>query len=279
MGLLGTPKGIFNLDNSDKFVGSYIAKLDLMTILNITNKDLINIPFENNEGVDFIDEKSLRNYWQDDKIPNSPPYKIGNSSVSFDEYILVAIIKKTFPNSTVEQQIKWGQKYIDIKLTLNNKEYFIEFHGPGHFKQLSAKAPEDPFLRKVQIEKDFGITCFIWPYWIQRCSKNLKVLLGDKKENGYGALWSTKIHFGQFYFHNSYDIIKEITNQFNAAPNENYGYFYEENGVNRYKPEHPIVKSILNGRLKDGIDRILPKGISNNKIENWLPDKLKKYRR
>jgi len=278
MGLLGTPKGFFNLNDSNRYVGSYISKNDVKEIFNINDNDLKAIKFENIEGEDFIDETSLRNYWTDDKILNSPPCKIGSSTISLDEYILIAIIKKTFPNSKVEQQIKWGRKYIDIKVTKGDYEFFIEFHGPGHFKQLSAKAPEDPFQRKFQIEKDFKIPCFIWPYWIQRCSKNLQILIGELAENGYGALWSTKVHFGEFYFHNSSDIIKKITNQFKAAPNDNYGYFYEESNNSRIKTEHPIVKSILNNRLKDGVKRLLPSGLRNDEIENWLPEKLKRYR-
>lgn len=275
MGLLGKPLGFFNLNNSDNSVGSYISKEDLKEIFSICENDLINIPFESFDGKDFIDEVTLRDYWQKGKIPNSPPCKIGNSSISLDEYILVAIIKKTYPNSIVEQQVKWGRKFIDIKLTLNNKEFFIEFHGPGHFKQLSATPPANPFDRKHEIEKDFKTTCFIWPYWIQRCSKNLKILLGDLNGNGLGALWSTKIHFGEFYFDNSSEIIRELTNQFNAAPDDDYGYFYEADGFDRQKPEHPIVKSILSGRLKDGNKRLLPNGIDNAKAQSWLPKKLK----
>lgn len=276
MGLLGTPKGIFKLNDSDKYVGSFISRSDLKDIFSIKDNDLNKIEFEIIDGEEYIDETSLRNYWAKDKIPNSPPYKIGNSRISLDEYILVSIIKKTFPNSIVEQQVKWGRKYIDIKVINGDYSFFIEFHGPGHFIQLSRRTPEDPFQRKFQIENEFGLKCFIWPYWIQRCSKNLKILIGELNENGYGALWSTKMHFGEFYFHNSADIIKEITRQFNAAPNDNFGYFYEEFNDSRIKPEHPIVKSILNNRLKNGIDILLPNGLEGEEIENWLPAKIKK---
>ena len=102
--------------------------------------------------------------------------------------------------------------------------------------------------------------------------------MNNTQENGYGALWSTKVHFGEFYFHNSFEIIIEITNQFNAAPDGNYGYFYDENGYDRIKPEHPIVKSILGGKIKDGINKLLPNGIDDGEIIKWLPEKLKKYK-
>ncbi|WRQ32327.1 hypothetical protein U5907_07005 [Bacteroidales bacterium MB20-C3-3] len=37
MGILGRPEGVFDLSNSDKYVGSYLTKSDVKEILNISD--------------------------------------------------------------------------------------------------------------------------------------------------------------------------------------------------------------------------------------------------
>ena len=219
-----------------------------------------------------------KEYWEKGLIQNAVPAKVGNASVSFDEYVLMAIIRHTYPSAIISPQYKWGRKRIDMYVEIGDKKFFIEFHGPGHFNNVSGfKDPVDPFIRKFQIELELGCPCYIWPYWIQRCSSNLRILLGDAKpeERGYGALWSTRVFFGDFLFDNSAQIIEEITKQFNAAPNGEYGYFYEkwDEGVcGRNKEEHPIIKRILSGKV--AVERLIPKGISPGTENNWLPSCL-----
>ena len=106
----------------------------------------------------------------------------------------------------------------------------------------------------------------------------LKILLGDAKstERGYGALWSTKVFFGDFSFDNSAQIIEYITKQFNAAPDGKYGYFYEgweESTFGRIKEEHPIIKRIMSGKAT--IDRLIPKGIDSKSEDKWIPQCLR----
>ena len=177
----------------------------------------------------------------------------------------------------MQSQYKWGRKYIDIYVEDNERKFFLEFHGPGHFKKMSIyKDPENPFERKKQIEKDFGIPCYIWPYWIQRCVSNLKIMLGDvaPTEKGFGALWSTNVHFGEFFFNDSAQIICDISAQFNAMPDGTCGYFYEEwfDGNGRIKEEHPIIKKILSGKAK--VDILIPKGVLSKDKNKWLPKVL-----
>lgn len=276
MGLLGKPLGIFSIEESDKYVGSFFSKDDVKTILGISDEDLTVVPFKDLNSIQCIDETTLRKeYWEKGLISNAVPAKVGNASVSFDEYVLMAIIRHTYPSADITPQYKWGRKRIDMLVKIGDKKFFLEFHGPGHFKNLSGfKDPEDPFIRKTQIEKEFGIPCYIWPYWIQRCSSNLRILLGDAKpeERGYGALWSTKVFLGDFLFDNSAQIIEDITKPFNAAPDGEYGYFYEgwdEGTYGRIKEEHPIIKRIMNGRV--AIDRLIPKGIDPGTENKWLP--------
>ena len=276
MGLLGKPLGIFSIEESDKYVGSFFSKDDVKTILGVGDDDLAEVPLNDLNGIQCIDESTLRKeYWEKGLIPNAVPAKVGKASVSFDEYVLMAIIRHTYPSAIITPQYKWERKRIDMHVKIGEKKFFLEFHGPGHFKNLNGfKDPVDPFKRKAQIEKMFGIPCYIWPYWIQRCSTNLRILLGDAKpeERGYGALWSTKVFFGDFLFDNSAQIIDDITKPFNAAPDGEYGYFYEkwdEDVCGRIKEEHPIIKRIMNGKV--AIERLIPKGVDPRMKEKWLP--------
>ncbi|MFW6174077.1 MAG: hypothetical protein ACOC5T_10060 [Elusimicrobiota bacterium] len=87
---LGKPNGIFDLNNSDQCVGSYIKKTDIPKILNNDLSDLSDIEFIIVDGQEVIDERKLQKLWYGNKIPNTPPEK----RTSLDEKILNAIIKK-----------------------------------------------------------------------------------------------------------------------------------------------------------------------------------------
>ena len=51
MGLLGKPQGVFKLDESDKYVGSFISKDDVKTILDVcdSGKELLD------DNIDYDD--------------------------------------------------------------------------------------------------------------------------------------------------------------------------------------------------------------------------------
>ena len=274
MGLLGKPLGTFSLDESDRYIGSFISKADVRRILSVNDDDLVDVPFKELNGNLYIDETTLRKkFWEKGAISHARPSKIGNSTISLDEYILIEIIRQTYPSAQRKSQFNWGRKYIDIYVEIGDRKFFIEFHGPGHFKKLSLfRDPEDPFERKTKIEQEFGFPCYIWPYWIQRCSSNLRILLGDSDERGFGALWSTKVFFGEFHFNDSAQIIDAITNAFKAAPSGDYGYFYEEWNGERIKEAHPIITKILEG--KQDVNILIPKGIKLNERNKWLPKEL-----
>jgi len=120
------------------------------------------------------------------------------------------------------------------------------------------------FSRQVRIE------VVNWAYWIQRCTSNVKALF-ETGMLGYGALWSTEIHFGHFLFNDSAEIIETITKRFNAIDNTGYGYFYGGNTRLRNNPEHPIIEKIKTGKVN--VDTILPRGYKDRNY--WFPDKLK----
>lgn len=276
MALLGIPKGVFSLNESDKFVGSYISITDVAEILNVGIRELSNCLNKDLTAVNdilFIDEMTLRKKWKNGQINGAVPSMVGNATASLDEYIISAIIKKSFDKkAVVENQFKWGRKRIDLFVKLKEKEFFIEFLGPGHFTIQNNRVPENPLLRKALIEKEFNRPCYLWPYWIQRCKKNIQVLI-EEARIGLGALWSTRVHFGDFIFDNSAQIIEEITSTFKAST-EGYGVFYEQDSHGRNKPEHPILKKILNGKTK--IEKLLPKGHNKNEVNFWLPRSLHK---
>ena len=95
--------------------------------------------------------------------------------------------------------------------------------------------------------------------------------LFDKKSKGFGVLWSTNVHFGDFVFEDSAAIIKQMTSRFNAIEKDGIGYFYCSNNRGRNNIEHPIINRIHNGDTP--MEKLLPMGRENR--EFWLPDRLK----
>lgn len=268
MAILGQPEGVFDLNNSDKYVGSYLTKSDVKEILNVSDSDLGKVDFTNVNGNEVVDERKIQKLWYDNKIPNA----IRPEKSSLDELLLIAIIRRTYPNIQIERQIRVKRFSMDLKLTLDGKNpVFIEFDGPSHFAISRYGPPKhEPFRKKKIVEDATGHEVVNWAYWIQRCDSNVRVIF-DKTINGYGVLWSTNIHYGMFVFENSADIIDTITKRFNAVEENGIGYFYGKHTRERNNPEHPIIGNIKTG--KENVGLIIPKGYKDRNY--WLPDKLK----
>ena len=129
--------------------------------------------------------------------------------------------------------------------------------------------PASPLARKKEVEDNFGELCVIWPFWIQRCSKNIHSLLAPTVK-GIASVWSTKAHFRDFVYPKSAEIIIALSSQFNALMEEGLGYMYGNQHTN--KPVHPIIELIL--RCKENRQRLMPQG--NDKPEDfWLPKELR----
>lgn len=266
---LGKPCGIFDLLDSDHNVGSFIKKQDVMRILDVDETCLSEIKFLINEGHQVVDEYELQKIWSKGQIPNAPKQREGNIKISMDELILKHLIGLAYPSAEVSHQFPWGRKRIDFYVKNSKSELFIEFYGPGHFINMYPTTNFDhPFKRKEDIEKEFQIECIIWPYWIQRYTRNVTALF--QNHEGLGALWSTNVHFGMFPFIDSADIIHILTDRFNARRSCSLGYFYELNSENRIKPAHPVIEEILKG--KKNINLLLPKGYQEKK--QWFPQSL-----
>ena len=262
MGLLGKPAGIFDLHDSNINVGSYIMRKDVKEILNITEEKLNAIKFTSIEGKEVIDEFELMKFFYENDH---------DKKVSMDEMILRAIISIAYPNSEVIAQEKVGRYSMDLKVTVNNVTKFIEFDGPSHFAQGRYGIPKNhPFHKKQVVEDKTGIEVVNWPFWIQRCTNNVKNIFENNKYTGFGALWSTNCHFGDFYFDDSAEIIIRMSERFNAWTEQSACNFYELNSLGRIKPEHPILEKIRCG--KERKERLLPKGYKN--LAEWIPDNI-----
>jgi len=270
MGILGRPQGLFDLHSSDSCVGSMLSKSDVVEILGVSENDLQAIPFKKWNGIDAVDEREIQKLWYSNIIPNSPPSKIGNASVSLDEMILVKLIQLAYPSAIVEHQVPWGRKRVDLRVTVEGTSKLIEFHGPSHFAPSRYNSnPEHPSIRKMEVEGNFGLECVIWPYWIQRCISNVRAIFDDGV-NGLGVLWSTNVHFGTFVFSDSAQVIEGINDRFRARRGGGCGYFYGPNTENRNNPEHPVISQIQQG--KKSIELLLPRG--HNNIDQWIPQCL-----
>jgi len=266
MAVLGKPQGIFDINDSDRSVGSYLIKSDVCEILGISEADIGVLSFSKSDGLEVIDERTVQRALYRGEIPNAPP--VGNSS--FDEFLLITVIKKAFPECQIERQVKIKRFKMDLKLTLGSTSIFVEFDGPSHFAASRFGPPKhEPFRKKKIIEDETGIEVVNWAYWIQRCSSNVKALF-DRSVKGYGVLWSTNIHFGDFYFDHSAQIITAINSRFHTT-DDGVGYFYGPNTKDRNNPEHPIINKIMQGH--ETVLRLLPKGYLDK--DKWLPNKLR----
>ena len=274
MSTLGKGKGIFKLDYSDYTVGSFFSEKDLATVLEINNlegfhKGLVERKLLNKDGL--VDESKLYKHFRE--LKNAFSNEKALAYASFDEYVLKAIFKRAYPDIKIEQQVKVKAPEkkrpltVDFRLTKDDKVIYVEFDGPGHFTMNRGKEPANPLERLKEIEDATGCEAVSWPFWIQRCEANVKALFEHGR--GYGALWSTNIMFGDFFFDNSADIILTITKRFDAILPLGIGYFYLDDTNRMIKPVHPVIDKILKG--KESTNRLIPKGTKESDRRFWLP--------
>ena len=83
-------------------------------------------------------------------------------------------------------------------------------------------------------------------------------------------LWSANVHFGEFVFDDSANVILEMSSRFNALRDGGLSYIYGPNTAGRRNSEHPIIGSILRGRTS--ARKLLPKGFIN--AADWIPESI-----
>ena len=279
MSTLSKGSGIFKLSDSDRYVGSLFSVSDIYKILEI---DLISeegfasalLTLGILQDSKYVDEKIL--YKQYSTLKDLYSSQKTQSYTSLDEYVLKQILLNALPGATVTQQYQLRlpgstrAKKIDFKVDYDNQTKYVEFDGPSHYVPQYGSV-NDSSDKKKRIEDFTGCECVIWPYWIQRCESNAKILF-EPSIQGRGALWSTTKFFGDFLVPNPSQTIIEETKRFNAIRDSGVGYFYgSDESDDRVMTPHPIVSRILKGKGK--VSLIIPpdwRGDPNF----WLPTAL-----
>lgn len=270
-------EGYFDLSDSNNHVGSLYTIEDMMTILSIPNehRDLFIEMIRKGNCLgkeERIKEPDIQRdgKWKCLKYYCSEEHPKRFQSLS--ELELIAITNKTFGNAiNVETQVKVGRFYVDIKVNLNQKDYYIEFLGPQHF--YSDDVVKRDCDRKNNIENRLGLNVIEWLFWIQLCEKNVRIAFEEELE-GTGAIWGSEIFFGE-----SSEAVKKkiisLSKNFHAIREDGIGYFYEEwknDDGNLIKPAHPIIERIKEGKI--GVDILLPMNIGDEGKNFWLPKEL-----
>jgi len=271
MSILGNSAGIFRIDESDEKPGSFFLEEEAAAVFGVDEIAFANVPKSLVDDQVVLDERELQKAWYSNSIPGAPAVKIRNASRSFDELVLMEIMRRAIPGVQIESQVQWGRRSLDLRVTTpEGVSKIIEFHGPSHFAPSRYGAPtEAPSIRRREIEDAFGVECVVWPYWIQRSAANVRAIF-DPEVQGLGLLWSTNVHFGSFVFADSAQIILELSERFKAVRSEGVGYFYGPSTENRKNPEHPLISSIANGGKSKNL--LIPQGAEEENF--WLPSRL-----
>ena len=271
MAWIAGAQGIFKLHDSDTWCGSRVSVDDAAEILGVGVEALEDVKQRTIEGTCYIVELDLHRAWSKGRVAGSPFLpKVGNATVSLDELILKRVIEITLPGAVVEQQVKFGRKRADLQVEWKGTTKIVEFVGPSHFiSGQYARDPISPLERKKEIEDHFAVECMIWPFWMQRCARNVRAMF-DEPVLGLAAVWSTKGFFGDFVYPDSAAIIERLTERFDATTPGGIGYMYG-NDETPNKPVHPIVEKIRAG--KESPDRLIPRGSVRPRAW-WLPPGL-----
>jgi hypothetical protein len=268
MAWIGKSQGIFKLHDSDNYCGSYISISDLAEILCIDQNNLKMLPTKQIDGATVISELIIHKEWGAGRILSQHKPRCGTAIRSFDEIIVMKLLELNLPECKVDHQVQFGRKFVDLKVTCEDTSIFIEFVGPSHFIPQYQREPVSPSARKREVEDHFDIECVIWPFWIQRCSRNIKALFSSDRD-GFASVWSTKAFFGDFVYPKSADIIIDITARFGAIKSDGIGYMYGDTHTN--KSRHPIIEKTL--KNEESKNRLIPKG-NSKPDEFWLPKEL-----
>jgi hypothetical protein len=267
MAWIGESQGIFRLHDSDQWCGSYLSLADAAEILDVHETVLATFKVVERDGERFVSELDLHRAWSSGRLQSPHAHRIGAASRSLDELILKRLVEIVWPDAQVDPQVAFGRKRVDLSVRRGPHRVLVEFVGPSHFIPQYSRPLLTPLERKQVVEAYFGDECVIWPYWIQRCERNVRALF-DSSVEGLAAVWSTKAMFGDFADPNTADMVTTLTSRFNALSTDGIGYMYLAEHT-PHKPIHPIINKILNGAERK--ERLIPKG--NRWGEQfWMPN-------
>ena len=261
-------EGVFRLHNSDMWCGSLISVEDAAEICGVQVSELSDIQQRVIDGVAYVVELDLHKSWSRGLLPTSPhQHRIGGAAVSLDEIILKRLVELMLPEAVIDQQVPFGRKRVDLRVVLDGTTKLIEFVGPSHFiPGRYQRKPTSPLERKKAVEDAFGAECVVWPFWIQRCTRNVSAIF-NRDVHGVAAVWSTRAFFGDFVYPDSATIVEQLTSRFAAASSDGIGYMYG-NARTPHKPVHPILAKIAAGKVS--ADRLIPRGSAKPR-QWWLP--------
>lgn len=266
MGFLGSPHGIFRLRQSDDWCGSYLPTSDAADVLSVGVSAFPANIVRNIRGEPCIADSELQKAWAAGRIKGAPPTKIGPAQVSLDEMIVIALVRIALPDAVIEQQVPMGRLRVDLRITCGSDARLVEFLGPGHFVRSYGRDPSSPTSRRQRLEQHFGVECVLWPYWIQRCIRNVLVIF-EKANRGLASVWSTNALFGDFVVNDAAGTVEQLTSRFDAIRPGGIGYMYTNEEVHN-KPFHPIVQQLRDGWVSPS--KMVPPG-SYRPQSFWLP--------
>jgi hypothetical protein len=215
LGWLASSAGIFKLHDSDNYCGSLMTVEDAAEILGSSTEAIKTLPITSQNGQVYVSESDIHPAWSSGRLPSVHPPRIGGVRRSFDELVLRKVIEISLPDATVDVQVPFGKRRADLRVTYRSDTRIIEFDGPTHFIATYDRPLGSPLARKAVIEAKLGAECIIWPYWIQRCSRNVLALF-NPDISGLASVWSTRAMFGAFSDPDAAAIIVAITDRFNT---------------------------------------------------------------
>lgn len=263
MGYLRKGTGVFELNDSDKYCGSFINIEDVERIYRGDKSEDVDL-----SGLTFTDGRI------DELDLHKSKEHITSRKGGLDTFILEALIKQLDPFANIEHKVRWkGRNEVDMIVQYKGREFYIDFVSPHDFDyRRDGSVPESPIIKKHKVEEATGLTCYIWPFWIQRCIKNLQILLGEDGGIGWGALWTSTFLFGRFPQPDAASMIEELSAPFNAKHKDGYGYMLEKcDDSLKQKSAHPVIGEILRGNKSRSI--LIPNGSRDD--EMWLPSVLR----
>jgi len=264
MGWLGPAKGVFRLHASDQYCGSLISPADAAEIFEIPTSALDSLPAVHDGQDAYYDEVVLQKAWSDGRVPSRHQARVRGATRSLDELIIQRLVETTM-NAQVTPQVPFGRRSVDLEVRQGERCVLVEFLGPSHFIPQYAGVKPRPEDRKAMVEAHFGHECVLWPFWIQRCRRNLLTLF-DPSTQGLASVWSTRALFGDFAADDAATLVRQLTGRFGAIYEDGIGYMYTDERAT--KPTHPIVSA---GRVAAA--RLIPKGATRDD-RYWLPREL-----
>jgi len=92
----------------------YLSLEDAAEILEVSESSLAVYAEEDDHGNKWISELDLHKRWGAGDINSRHRPKIGSATRSFDELILVRLLRITYPEASVDTQIPFGRKRVDM---------------------------------------------------------------------------------------------------------------------------------------------------------------------